>query len=57
VCSLREALGVSHSARASIHCYTTRADVDAFITHLGTTLDFFDGAADGAAGGGDAFVL
>ena len=45
---LHAELGVSHSARASVHCYTTRADVDAFVERLGATLDFF-----GDVGGGE----
>ena len=30
-----------------MHCYTTRADVDAFIARLGATLDFFGDVSGG----------
>ncbi|MFP4253849.1 MAG: SufS family cysteine desulfurase [Halothece sp.] len=38
---LHQALGVSGSARASLYLYNTKEDIDAFITALKNTIDFF----------------
>eukprot|EP00741_Cyanophora_paradoxa_P025565 tig00000383_g24670.t1 len=38
---LHKELGVSHSARASLHFYNTREDVDRFIKALADAVDFF----------------
>ena len=49
---LHDALGVSHTCRASCYFYTTKEDVDVFVEKLQTTIDFFlsagkDGGEDG----------
>lgn len=38
---LHQACGISHSARASLYIYNTKDDVDCFIEHLETTIQFF----------------
>ena len=40
---LHRELGISHSARASLHIYNTEAEIDAFVEALGSTLDMFGG--------------
>jgi len=51
-------LGYSHSARASLYFYNTKADIDTFLQHLQDTLRFFGnlggGNNDNAANGEDA---
>lgn len=41
---LHRALGISHSARASLYFYNTREEVDLFIEKLEETLQFFKSA-------------
>ena len=50
---LHRALGISHSARASLYFYNTKEEIDVFIDKLGITLDFFRGMADGGGDDGD----
>ena len=52
---LHKELGVSHSARASLYFYNTRGEVDAFISSLEKTIDFFS-SAEPDANGDDKFV-
>lgn len=47
---LHRALGVSHSARASLYFYNTKEDVDAFVGHLEDTLKFFGSLSSGNGG-------
>jgi len=44
---LHTELGISHSVRASLSFYNTRAEIDAFIGHLKETLQFFDNLEQG----------
>ncbi|KAL3938950.1 MAG: hypothetical protein SGBAC_006232 [Bacillariaceae sp.] len=56
---LHQAKGISHSARASLYIYNTKADVDYFIEKLESTIDFFvglDKPADGEGEGDNGFV-
>merc|ERR1712194_415260 len=40
---LHQVCGISHSARASLYIYNTKADIDSFIEHLENTINFFTG--------------
>ena len=47
---LHNALGISHTCRASCYFYTTKEDVDRFIDVLGETIVFFKNAGGGGEG-------
>jgi cysteine desulfurase/selenocysteine lyase len=53
---LHSELGFSHSARASLYFYNTKDDIDLFIEHLESTINFFSSLESGADKDGEEFV-